>query len=178
MRRPAVATRQERRTGYDRVSLHLRRLARRVLNDRGPDTPELGTLRAALEAYVFSQLEHFIIRDEPGDPRALRLQRHAMLGDEAAVYRVARAAARYTLGTWSADYIAEQRRRGAAGGRSSRRGSTWTAAQLDALATLQGLTVEQQAAELKLAPAMVKRMRSALRQRPSPPPLSSATPSA
>jgi hypothetical protein len=160
IRRPSVAKREERRTGFDRVNLHMRRLGRRVLNDRtltGTPIPDADTLREAMHEYITTELGHFLVHREPGSPAATPPIQHARLVD-AATDRLARSAASYVLRTWSADYIEEQRRRGAAGGRASRRGPTWSPDQLADLQALDGLTVEQQAVRLGLNVSMVKRM--------------------
>lgn len=167
IRRPSVAKREERRSGFDRVNLHMRRLSRRVLNDRtlnGAPIPDHETLRLAMHEYITTELGHFLVHREPGSTAATPPIQHARLVD-AASDRLARSAASYVLRSWSPDYIAEQRRRGAVGGRASRRRPTWTPGQLADLQALEGLTVAQQAAQLGLNSATIKRMRSTLRQR-------------
>lgn len=79
---------------------------------------------------------------------------------------MADAAATAVLRDWSPDWIREMRARGATGGRNSKSpGPTWTDADLDALAALDGMTVSQQAVALDVSPSTIDRMRRALRQR-------------
>jgi hypothetical protein len=87
---------------------------------------------------------------------------HGLVLDDA--HKLADTAAAATLRDWSADYIEQQRRRGAAGGRASRRGPTWTPQQLADLQALDGLTVGQQALQLGLNSSKVKRMRAEIRR--------------
>jgi hypothetical protein len=167
LRRPAVATRQERRAGFDRVNLHLRRLSRRLLNDhakRGEPIPDRAELTAALRAYVLAELDYFIFYQDPGDATGTAPQKHATLAGEPAALRVARSAARYALERWQ---------RGAVGGSHSRRGPTWTADDLAALAKLDGHTRQQQADALGRSRSTVDRMWREIRaSQPTP---SSAT---
>jgi len=58
-----------------------------------------------------------------------------------------------------------RRERKAAGGRKSRPPRTWNDDDLDALAQLAGLTVDQQAATMNRSASTIDRMRRALRAR-------------
>lgn len=150
---------------YARTRSHLRKLAWRALNDRakyGHDAPPLEVLADALAAYVLQECPRILLDFAPGDPRPSSRATHARLAP-GSVERVAAGAARYVLGRWTADYIREQQRRGAAGGRASSRGPTWSTNDLDALRKLNGMTVAEQARRLDLAHSMIKRMRTALR---------------
>lgn len=89
---------------------------------------------------------------------------HAGLSYDAAD-KLAEDAAVHVLRDWSPSWLDAQRERGRRGGQRSRRGPTWTLADLDALAALDGLTVDEQAARLGKSPASIKRMRHALRDR-------------
>lgn len=150
---------------FARMRSHLRRLARRALNDRakaGHDAPPPDALAEALAAYVLQECPRAVLDVAPGDARPSSREAHARLTPEA-LERVTLGAARYVLDRWSADYIAEQQRRGSVGGTRSRRGPTWTPEDLAALAALQGLTVTEQAAQLDRPPRTIERMRRALR---------------
>lgn len=168
MRRPA------RRRGqadlFDVVRLHLRRLCRRVLNDRcrdGLEPPSLDLLSAALEGYLREHCWHLVYFQDYGDVREPQRVRRAYLDGERAVQSVARVSARYALETWSPDYIIEMQRRGRIGGRISKRGPDYTEADLDALQTLDGLTVVQQAKRMGKSKSTIDRMRRALKDRES-----------
>lgn len=157
---------------YDVVRLHLRRLCRRVLNDRcrdGVEPPRPYLLVLALERYVQQQLWHLVYHHDYGEQRApQRLRRTYLDGSrsgQGAIRSVAVSCARYALTTWSPDYITEMQRLGKLGGQISKRVPSWTEADLDRLATLEGLTVAQQAAQMGFSMSTVDRMRRALRQR-------------
>ncbi len=102
-----------------------------------------------------------------GDVREPQRIRRAYLDGERAVQSVARVSARYALETWSPDYIIEMQRRGRIGGRISKRGPDYTEADLDALQTLNGLTVVQQAKRMGKSKSTIDRMRRALKDRES-----------
>ncbi|MEV7633615.1 hypothetical protein AB0N64_14545 [Microbacterium sp. NPDC089318] len=147
---------------------HLRDVARNALNDlhlAGRPVPTVDALADALAAYVWDECEHLVHIQAPGEPRRTGRERDRMLNGAEAVERVARNAAAYRLDRWSPDYIAEMQRLGGIGGQRSRRGPTWTDADLDALAALDGLTVDEQAVRLDMRPSMIKRMRRALADR-------------
>lgn len=78
------------------------------------------------------------------------------------VETIADRAATAVLRDWSPEWIREMRRRGAKGGRTSKRPPSWTD---DALVALDGLTVAEQARTLGRSPSTVDRMRRALRER-------------
>jgi len=165
MRTPTMPRSTSDSSMFARTRSHLRKLARRALNDRakaGHDAPPVDALAEALAAYVQHVAPHVVLDVAPGDPRPSSREQHARLTPEA-VERVTQSAARYVLDRWSADYIAEQQRRGGVGGSRSRRGPTWTAEDLDALAKLDGLTVAEQAARLERPERTIKRMRRALK---------------
>ncbi|MDD7929886.1 helix-turn-helix domain-containing protein [Microbacterium thalli] len=153
---------------FDVVRLHLRRLSRRVLNDRcrdGLEPPEHDLLVLALERYLEQQCWPLVYVQEYGDVREPSRVRQTYLDGERAIESVARSCARYALDNWSPDWILEMRRRGAKGGRTSKRRPSWTDHDLDALAALDGLTVAAQARTLGRSPSTVDRMRRALRER-------------
>lgn len=93
---------------FDVVGLHLRRLARRVMNDREkaglPEIPEM-TLAAAMAKYTRDECEHVIYVHEHGEQSASSRERRAWIDGDRAVDAVSRSAARYALDTWSTDYI-------------------------------------------------------------------------
>jgi hypothetical protein len=167
MRRPS--RRRGQRDLFDIVRLHLRRLSRRVLNDRcrdGLEPPSEQLLAEALESYVRQQLWPLIYHHDYGDQREPNRVRRTYLDDSRnAVESVARSSAAYALTTWAPEYIQDMQRLGAIGGRISKRKPSWTAADLDRLAALEGRTVAQQAAELGRSRSSIDRMRRALRER-------------
>lgn len=170
MRRPF--RRRGQRELFDVVRLHLRRLCRRVLNDRcqdGLEPPSHDLLAEALERYLEQQCWHLVYFQDYGDVREPQRVRQTYLDGERAIESGAWSCARYALDTWSPDWILEMRRRGAVGGRTSKRPPTWTDADLDALAALHSLTVKQQATRLGRSPSTIDRMRRALRERTSAP---------
>ena len=157
---------------FDVVRLHLRRLCRRVLNDRcrdGLEPPAHDLLVQALERYLEQQLWHLVYHHEYGEQREPQRLRRTYLDQSrsglSAIESVARSSARYALSTWSPDYITEMQRLGRIGGRISKRKPAWTDDDLDALANLEGQTVTQQSAQLGVSPSSIDRMRRALRQR-------------
>ncbi|WP_431072100.1 hypothetical protein [Microbacterium phyllosphaerae] len=81
------------------------------------------------------------------------------------VETMAEAAATAVLRDWSPDWIREMRERGRRGGKKSKRPPTWTNEDLDRLASLEGMTVAEQASEMSVSMSTVDRMRRALRQR-------------
>lgn len=170
MRRPS------RRRGqsdlFDVVRLHLRRLCRRVLNDRGRDKavlPDHDLLVLALERYLQQQCWHLVYHHDYGEQREPQRLRRTYLDESrsglTAIESVARSSARYALDTWSPDYIHEMQRLGSVGGKISKRTPSWTDADLDALAALEGQTVAQQSAALNVSMSTIDRMRRALRKR-------------
>lgn len=170
MRRPHRARR--RRSLFDVVNLHLRRLSTRALNDRhlrGETTPTIETLAEALESYVRADLRALILGFEPGEqPHPHRVRRTYL--DESrsgmgAVRAVAMSAATYSVLSWSAQWIEQRQRWGAKGGRISKRTKTWGDSDLDRLAELGHLTITEQATELGRGASTVKRMRKALQDR-------------
>jgi hypothetical protein len=159
---------------FDVVRLHLRRLCRRVLNDRcrdGLKPPSDALLVAALERYLREQCWHLVYFQNYGDVREPCRVRRTYLDGERAIESVAQSSARYALDTWSPDYMREMQRIGGIGGRNGKRPPTWTDADLDVLAALDGLTVAQQAKRLSRSPSTVDRMRRALRERDAAPDL-------
>lgn len=166
MRRPI--RRDNQRDLFDAVRVHLRRLCRRVLNDRALASqmpPSEALLQAALEAYLREQCWHLVYFQEPGEPRESSKVRRSYLDEARAIEAVARSSAAYALTQWRPDYIIEQQRRGRVGGRISKRLPTWTVADLDQLAQLDGLTVAEQAARLDRSTRTLERMRADLRGR-------------
>lgn len=147
---------------FRRTKFHLRRLARRALNDlakTGHPVPELADLAEALAALVWDDYSELVYVREPGGEPLGRMGPRWLDGDDA-VRRVAASAARYALSNWTPDYIEERQRRGAKGGRNSRRGpSKATQANLARLIELGDLTVAQQVAETGLTESTVKRLR-------------------
>lgn len=83
----------------------------------------------------------------------------------ATVEQMADAASTAVLRDWSPTWIREQRERGRRGGQFSKRKPTWTDADLDALAVLEGMTVTEQARTLGVSMSTIDRMRRALRER-------------
>ncbi|MET2012355.1 hypothetical protein ABXJ56_12430 [Microbacterium chocolatum] len=166
MRRPF--RRRGQRELFDVVRLHLKRLARRVLNDRcrdGLEPPTEGLLAAALERYLRDQCWHLLYIQDYGEVREPGRVRRTYLDGERAVESVARVSARYALATWTPDYIREMQERGRRGGKTSKRGPMWTDADLDKLAALAGQTVAEQSATLGVSMSTIDRMRRALRAR-------------
>jgi hypothetical protein len=150
------------RSTFKRVRFHLRRLARRTLNDlakAGHPIPERSALTDALAAYVSAELSRLVYIREPGGS-SLGRQGFRYLNGDGAVRRVAASAARYTLEHWSADYMAEVQRRASLGGQRSRRGpSKATADNLAALAAMHdGLTHQQRADALQVSLSTEKRL--------------------
>jgi len=159
---------------FERVNLHLRRLARRALNDlhkAGEQLPDRATLAAGLALYVFEELPRLLRNQAPGETPPSGYDRWAWLDDDA-VRRVAASAARYQLERWTPDYIEEQQRRASVGGSRSRPplGIWDDPANLDALAALDGMTTAQQAEALGVSPATIDRGRKRLRERQQPAP--------
>lgn len=157
---------------FDVVRLHLRRLCRRVLNDRsrdGLEPPNAYLLFLALERYVEQQLWPLVYHHDYGEQRAPQRLRSTHLDESrsghGAIYSVALSTARYALSTWTPDYIHEMQRIGSVGGKISKRVPSWTDADLDALLALEGMTVAQQAVALNVSMSTIDRMRRALRQR-------------
>lgn len=147
---------------FKRMRFYLRKLARRALNDlakAGRPIPEIPELTDALATYVWDEFLNLIYVPEAGG-QGLGRSRFRYLNGDDGVQRVAASAARYTLEHWSADYIQEQQRRGAAGGRRSHRGpSKATPDNRAALAGLSpGLTRAQQAQALGISESTVKRL--------------------
>jgi hypothetical protein len=176
MRRPF--RRRGQRDLFDVVRLHLRRLCRRVLNDRcreGLEPPEPGLLVLALEGYLREQCWHLVYFQDYGEQRAPQRLRRTYMDETrsglTAIESVARSCARYALSKWSPDYIREMQRIGSIGGRNGKRPPSWTADDLDGLVALEGLTVKQQAKLLGRSPSTIDRMRRALRERTSAPDL-------
>lgn len=154
---------------FDVVNLHLRRLARRALNDRamrGEVAPPAAALLAgALAEYVRTECAAVLYFQEDGEPRASSRERRAWIDGSRAIDAVAWSAACYALARWSPEYIRTMQERGRRGGRCSKRSPTWSDADLDALAALTGLTVSAQAVRLGRSARTVERMRRAVRDR-------------
>lgn len=157
---------------FDVVRLHLRRLCRRVLNDRfrdGLEPPAHDLLVQALERYTEQQLWPLVYHHDYGEQREPQRIRRTYLDEsrsgKGAIESVAISSARYALTTWSPDYITEMQRLGKIGGKISKRKPAWTDDDLDALAKLEGQTVTQQAPQLGVSPSSIDRMRRALRAR-------------
>lgn len=170
MRRPS------RRRGqsdlFDVVRLHLRRLCRRVLNDRcrdGLEPPQPYLLFLALERYLEQQCWHLVYHHDYGEQRAPQRLRSTYLDESrtghGAIYSVALSAARYALSTWTPDYTHEMQRLGSIGGKIGKRKPMWTDDDLDTLASLAGQTKAQQAKHLGVSTSSIDRMRRALRDR-------------
>lgn len=170
MRRPS--RRRGQNNLFDVVRLHLRRLCRRVLNDRcrdGLEPPQPYLLVLALERYVEQQLWHLVYHHDYGEQRAPQRLRSTYLDESrdghGAIYSVALSTARYALSTWTPDYTHEMQRLGKIGGKISKRAPMWTDGDLVTLAALDGMTVSQQAVALDVSPSTIDRMRKALRSR-------------
>ncbi|KAA9131159.1 hypothetical protein [Microbacterium caowuchunii] len=170
MRRPF--RRRGQRELFDVVRLHLRRLCRRVLNDRccnGLEPPDHDLLVLALERYLEQQCWHLVYFHDYGEQREPERVRRTYLDGERAIECVALSCARYALDGWSPDYIREMQRIGGVGGKISKRPPKWTEADLDALAALARSTVRQQAVHLGFSESTIDRMRRARRERiPAP----------
>ncbi|MFG6502515.1 helix-turn-helix domain-containing protein [Microbacterium sp. P05] len=170
MRRPS--RRRGQNDLFDVVRLHLRRLCRRVLNDRcrdGLEPPEHDLLVLALEGYLREQCWHLVYHHDYGEQRAPQRLRRTYLDESrsglTAIESVARSSARYALDTWTPDYTREMQRIGSVGGKISKRKPTWTDIDLDLLALLDGLTVPEQAKHMGVSHSTIDRMRRALRAR-------------
>lgn len=170
MRRPS--RRRGQNDLFDVVRFHLRRLCRRMLNDRGRDgqeAPAFDLLVLGLERYLEQQCWHLVYQHDYGEQREPQRIRRTYLDQSrsglTAVESVARSSARYALDNWSPDFIHEMQRLGRIGGKISKRVPQWTDADLDRLAALEGMTVAQQAAHLDVSMSSIDRMRRALRQR-------------
>lgn len=167
LRRPARPNRYGHAPLFGRMKFHLRKLARRALNDlskTGQPIPSCEALADALAAYVWEQHTVLVFIREPGEG-PLGLQGPRWLDGDGAVRRVAWSAARYTLEGWTPDYIQQQQARGAKGGRNSRRGPTKTTGSgLARLRELDGLTVAQLAVAMGMSESSVKRLRKQERE--------------
>lgn len=122
------------------MRLHLRKLCRRVLNDRAlgsQQPPWEAPLQAALECYVRGELSDLVYFQEPGEPRESSKLRSTYLDQTRAVEAVARSSAAYALAHWTPDYIVERQHRGQVGGRISKRPPSWTDEDLDHLSTAE-----------------------------------------
>lgn len=158
---------------FDVVRLHLRRLCRRVLNDRcrgGLDSLDHDLLVQALERYVEQQLWHLVYHHDYGEQRAPQRLRRTYLDESrsgmTAIESVARSSARYALDTWSPDYIREMQRLGKIGGKISKRPATYNDADLDQLAKLAHLpNMQARADALGRKLRTTERMWSTLQQR-------------
>lgn len=163
LRNPAMPRKRGDASMFKRVRFHLRKLARRALNDLhkvGHPVPKRSALTEALSTYVYSELQQLILIRAPGEPKPGKYDRWKMLNGDDAVSRVAASAARYTLRKWDSDFIEEMQRRGAKGGRNSKRGpSKATADNIAALAALPyGTTIKQAATALGVSESTIKRM--------------------
>lgn len=120
---------------FDVVRLHLRRLSRRVLNDRcrgGLEPPSEPLLTEALEDYVRQQLSTLIYHHEYGEQREPNRVRRTYLDESRnAVERVARSCARHR-GQPTGGRAVRSRR--AWGGAACARYLTWPAAVVRAIA--------------------------------------------
>lgn len=171
MRRPF--RRRGQKDLFDVVRLHLRRLCRRVLNDRcrdGQDPPEHDLLVLALERYLQQQCWHLVYHHDYGEQRAPQRVRRTYLDESrsgmTAIESVARSCARYALDKWSPEYIREMQRLGSVGGKIGKRKPTYDDADLDALAGLVDLpNMQARADALGRSLRTTERMWKALQQR-------------
>ncbi len=129
---------------------------------------EYDLLVLALESYLREQCWHLVYFQDYGEQREPQRLRRTYLDESrsglTAIESAARSSARYALESWSPDYITEMQRLGRVGGKISKRKPTWTDADLDALAALDGLTVSQQAKRMCVSMSSIDRMRRALQQ--------------
>ena len=112
--------------GYLRVWTYLSTLAYRVFNDRhlaGHEQPSETTLADAISQYVETYLSKFIRSFDP-TTRPTGFERFAYIGEEQLAY-LSQTLAGALLRDWTPERIDEWRRRGATGGRKSRRSSMW-----------------------------------------------------
>lgn len=155
------------RSLFARMNWHLRRLARRALDEwfvHGHDAPTVDDLAAALAAYVWDEHRKLIYYREPGGDSLGRAAPRWLAGD-GAVRRVAASAAGYALRRWNPMDVMRRQLASAAGGRKSRRGaSKATEANIARLRKLDGLTVAEQARELNCSERTVYSMRARLRE--------------
>lgn len=173
LRKPTRPVNRGERDRWKRVQFHLRRLSWRALNDiakRGAAEPTVDELATALITYVWDELSKLVHEEEPGAGRIGRDRVQFLDGSEA-VDRVAYNAARYALRNpgEAARYMAEMQRRGSKGGAKSKRGRDWGEDEIRSLQRLMisrpGLTVKQQAVELRLSLRTTERVRAELRKR-------------
>ena len=154
---------------FELVNLHLRKLARRTLNDRAKRGERWAThseLTAALYEYVLTECRHVIYFHEYGNPRASARERRPWLDGERAAEAVSRSAATYALAGWTPLYMMTRQRRGRLGGQISKRPPTWTGADLDALGKLAHLpNMQARADALGRSLRTTERMWKALRDR-------------
>lgn len=167
LRRPARPHKAGQRSLFARMNWHLRRVARRALDEwfiHGHDAPAVDDLAAALAALVWSEYSELVYVRAPGGDPLGRTAPRWLDGDDA-VRRVAASAARYALPRWNPMRVIRRQLSSAAGGRKSRRGpSKATPANLARLRKLDGLTAAQQAEELGLSVRTVYGMRTQLRE--------------
>lgn len=157
LRAPSRPTRAGHTSLFARMNWHLRRVARRALDQwfiHGHDAIDVEQLGAALAEYVREEHGRLVYYREPGEGPLGRTAPRWLDGD-GAVERVAMSAASYALRRWSPTNVMKQQLRSAAGGRKSRRGATKTTPQnAQRLATLLAaephLTVKQLALRLDM----------------------------
>ncbi|MDP4333565.1 hypothetical protein Q7F20_09290 [Curtobacterium sp. A7_M15] len=156
--RPATGWKTKTMDTYlHRVGLHLHAVALRMLNDNveyvldEAGKPLRGRLLSqeqlgdALYFYVHHKAAQHIVHDEFSDQSMVKADKTHRLINSRLVRKVDEVAA-WALEVWDKDARARARRRGAAGGRESRRGPKYT---LEAfLALPEGLTKKQQAEAL------------------------------
>lgn len=166
LRAPTPPRKAGHRSLFARMNWHLRRLARRALDEwfiHGHDAPAVDDLAAALAAYVWAEHGKLIHYREPGGDPLGRSAPRWLAGDDA-VRRVAASAAGYALRRWNPLDVMRRQLASAAGGRRSRRGaSKVTVVNLGRLRDLQGLTAAQQARELDCSERTIYAMRAQLR---------------
>ena len=170
LRAPTPPPRAGQRPLFARMNWHLRRVARRALDEwfvHGHDAPAVDDLAAALAAYVWTEHGDLIHYREPGAEPLGRRGPRWLAGDDA-VRRVAMSAASYALRKWNPLRVMKHRLASAAGGMKSRRGpSKATAERFAALAKLMAdeprLTRQQQAERLGVSLSTIYGMHRTLR---------------
>lgn len=140
---------------YGDVWRYLQRWAYRILNDLAAEGYS-STSHHDLAALFRARLEQRAALWHPYDGRGPGLNGET-------IAEMADTAASAALRDWTPTYRQQQAERGRIGGSRSRRGPTWTAEDLDALADLDGLTVAEQAERTGKSPATIKRMRATRR---------------
>lgn len=159
-----------RRSAWSRAYRHLMVVGYRALNDMSLAgyllPPDEESFAEALIEYVHRHLGHLIEVRAPGEDSPSGFMKWEAIYLDG-LDRLVEVTTTNLLGDWEPDWIHERVEAGRRGGKRSRRGPTWSAADLDRLTALHGLTVAQQAEQLRRTPRTVERMRKALRDRVS-----------